>query len=176
MVLKPPSPFDAAEEPGSNGDVFEVRPFAPPLWLRGPHAQTLGGKFLRTDPNLPVERIRLETPDGDFLDLDLGPEPRNPEGAGQGEPPADGPQAPIALVLHGLEGSSRRAYVTHACRSLLDQGIRPVAMNFRGCSGEPNRLPRAYHSGETGDLDFVLRWLSRWFPDRKKYGSAAKRS
>lgn len=142
-------------------------PFNPPWWLRGPHAQTLGGKFLRSDPNLPVERVRLETPDGDFLDLDVGPEPGDPEGAAvQGKDPVEESQAPVALVLHGLEGSSRRAYVTHAGRSLLEQGIRPVAMNFRGCSGEPNRLPRAYHSGETGDLDFVLRWLSRRFPGR----------
>jgi len=99
-------------------------------------------------------RERWELPDGDFLDLDVGPEP---EGAG----------APLVLVLHGLEGSSRRRYVLSACRELLALGLRPVAMNFRGCSGTLNRRPRFYHSGETDDPAFVLRGLRRAFPGRK---------
>lgn len=97
-------------------------------------------------------RERWELPDGDFLDLDFGPDP--------------GPDAPVALVLHGLEGGSHRRYVLSVCRALLNRRIRPVAMNFRGCGGEMNRLPRLYHSGETSDAAWVLERLRRDFPGR----------
>lgn len=65
----------------------------------------------------------------------------------------------MVVVLHGLEGCSRSGYVVEACRRLRDRGLRPVALNFRGRSGEPNRARRLYHSGETGDLAFVVRRL-----------------
>jgi predicted alpha/beta-fold hydrolase len=95
----------------------------------------------------------LETADGDFLDLDVGPRPTE--------------WAPVVVVLHGLEGNARRPYVTNACRALMARGIQPVAMNFRGCSGEPNRLARAYHSGETGDLGAVLGHIGGQWPGRR---------
>ncbi len=141
-----------ASPPGGSAGRFDPRPFRPSPWLPGPHGQTLGGKLLRPDHAPPVRRERLETPDGDFLDVDLGPEP------------ASG--APVVVVLHGLEGSSRRRYVLSAYRALLDRGVRPVGMNFRGCSGEMNRRARFYHSGETGDLRFVVETLRSRFPDR----------
>jgi len=100
-----------------------------------------------------MRRERWTTPDADFLDLDWGPEPH--EGA------------PVALVLHGLEGSSRRSYVRSVARLLVASGIRPVAMNFRGCSGEPNRALRFYHSGETGDASWVLERLRALLPNRR---------
>lgn len=133
-------------------DPFRPRPFRPSSWLPGPHAHTLAGKLLRPYATPELTRVRLDTPDGDFLDLDLGPEP------------AEG--APLGLVLHGLEGSSRRRYALMAYEALLERGVRPVGMNFRGCSGEPNRAPRFYHSGETGDLRYVLDRLGERFPDR----------
>lgn len=131
---------------------FEVRPYEPAPWLPGPHAQTLGGKLLRPSTSPPLERVRLETPDGDFLDVDVGPDP------GEG--------APVVLVLHGLEGSSRRRYVLNAFRTLLERGVLPVGMNFRGCSGEMNRRARFYHSGETDDVRFVVERLAARFPGR----------
>lgn len=134
---------------------FRLRPFEPSPWLRGPHLQTLGGKFLRPSEGPSLERVRLDTPDGDFIDVDVGPEPSR-----------DG-RAPVVLVLHGLEGSSRRSYTLLLYRALLDRGIRPVGMNFRGCSGEPNRTVRFYHSGETGDVGFVLERIRRRFPGRR---------
>jgi predicted alpha/beta-fold hydrolase len=132
---------------------FTPRPFTPPSWARNPHAQTLGARVLRSDEKPALTRERWELRDGDFLDVDLGPDP--------------GPGAPLALVLHGLEGSSRRRYVLSAGRELLARGVRPVALNFRGCSGELNRRPRFYHSGETGDPAFVLEKLRRAFPGRR---------
>lgn len=132
---------------------FVPPPFRPRPWSANPHVQTLAARILRSGNGVGMGRERWELPDGDFLDLDVGPEPV--------------PDAPLVLVLHGLEGSSTRRYVLSACRELLARGIRPVAMNFRGCSGEMNRRPRFYHSGETADPTFVLKGLRRAFPGRK---------
>ncbi|MFW6330852.1 MAG: YheT family hydrolase [Gemmatimonadota bacterium] len=123
--------------------------FRPAPGLGNPHVQTVLGKLLRPSPVLASRRERLETPDGDFVDVDLmGAWPRAGEPAG-----------PIVVVLHGLEGRSTRRYMRLTYVSLLERGLRPVGLNFRGCSGEPNRTARAYHSGETGDLRLVLETL-----------------
>jgi predicted alpha/beta-fold hydrolase len=101
---------------------------------------------------VPLRRERLETSDGDFLDLDFAGGDARWSSAG-----------PLVVVLHGLEGNSRRRYMRTTFAALLRRGVRPVGLNFRGCSGEPNRTARAYHSGETGDLREVLERLrDRW--------------
>ncbi len=122
-------------------------------WARGPHAQTLVGRVLRSPAGPTFVRERVDTEDGDFLDVDWGPDP--------------GPGAPVVLVLHGLEGSSRRRYVRSVSRALLARGIRPLAMNFRGCSGEPNRALRFYHSGETSDPASIVELVRRRWPGRR---------
>ena len=94
----------------------------------------------------------MDTPDGDFLDLDFTPDP--------------GPNAPIALVLHGLEGHTRRPYASGVLSRLFDGGMRGVGLNFRGCGGEPNRTARFYHAGDTGDLAAVVEYLRRRHPGR----------
>ena len=139
--------------PPSTPPPFRPRPFHVAPWAPNPHVQTLLARFLRSARGPAMVRERWELPDGDFLDLDLGPDP--------------GPGAPLALLLHGLEGGSDRRYVLSMCRTLLARGIRPVAMNFRGCSGEMNRRPRLYHSGETSDPAWILRGLRRGFPGRR---------
>ncbi len=124
--------------------------FRPAWWLPGPHLQTLMPNLLRRSPRRGLRRERLELGDGDFLDLDwAGP-----------------PSGPLVLVLHGLEGSIRSPYAAGIVNTLAAAGYRVVLMHFRGCSGEPNRLPRSYHSGETGDLDTVVRELKRRHPER----------
>ncbi len=120
--------------------------FNPPRWLRGPHGQTMIGRVLRIRPQLVSRRVRWETPDGDFIDLDIV----DPDGPPQGS----------VLILHGLEGSSTRSYVTLTLLHLRALGFRGIAMNFRSCSGETNRRARFYHSGETGDLAFVAARLA----------------
>jgi predicted alpha/beta-fold hydrolase len=128
---------------------FQTSHFTPAWWLPGPHLQTLWQPLLRRGPPLPTVRERLETPDGDFLDLDwFGP-----------------PAAPIVILLHGLSGSSRSPYILGMQAALARQGFRSVAVNYRGCSGHPNRTARAYHSGETGDLGQVYRVLRLRHPD-----------
>lgn len=135
---------------------FTPRPFRPAPGLRNPHAQTIGGRYLRPRDPLPLRRERVDTPDGDFLDLDFARAP----GA-----PWDAAAAPVVVILHGLEGGSGSGYVLQTMRELAARGVRAAALNFRTCGGEPNRLARFYHSGETGDLGFVLRLLAERWPD-----------
>lgn len=146
------SPEGTSSDPAFRGR--RARPFRPAPWLPGPHAQTVAGRWLRRNASPPYERERWTTPDGDFLDLDVW----------RGRAGAE-PHAPRVLVLHGLEGCSGSACVVESCRRLGRAGMRPVALNFRSRSGEPNRARRFYHSGETGDLAFVLDRLSETSPD-----------
>lgn len=127
--------------------------FTPPRWAAGPHSQTLLARILRSSRGLSFERERIETPDGDFFDVDWGPTPRG--------------GSAVAIVIHGLEGSSRRSYVRNACRELFRQDVRPVALNFRGCSGEPNRTLPYYHSGDTRDLRQLIQLIRDRNPDAR---------
>lgn len=128
--------------------------FKPAWWCPGPHAQTVWRRLFGETPYLPVSRERWETPDDDFLDLDFL-EPL---------PSAVARQIPTVLFLHGLEGSSRAKYILGMMRDVHQLGWRGVALNFRSCSGEINRQPRFYHSGETTDTDWVLRRLISRYP------------
>jgi uncharacterized protein len=99
-----------------------------------------------------VTRERFDTPDGDFVDVDWL--------AGE-------PAAPLLLVLHGLEGTARSHYIGGLFALAAARGWRAGVLYFRSCSGEINRLPRFYHSGDTGDLDHVLRRLAEREPDTR---------
>jgi hypothetical protein len=114
--------------------MFEVPEFEAPYWLPSPHAQTVAGRFLRPKHTLPLTRARITTPDDDFLDLDFAPQ--------------IAPDAPIVLLLHGLEGSAERGYAFAMYNELAKRGVSSVGLNFRSCSGEPNLTARFYHSGE----------------------------
>jgi len=151
----PDVPGTANDLPAVASAGFTPRPFTPAWWLPGAHAQTVAGKYLRPGSGVRYRRERIDTPDGDFLDLDWARVDGQPA-------PAEG--APYVVVVHGLEGSSDSAYVKEICRALWERGIRSVAMNFRGCGGEPNRLPRFYHAGDTGDVAHVLEMLALRFP------------
>ncbi len=129
--------------------------FKPAWWLTNTHAQTVYSTLMRR-VKAPIDRVeRLELPDGDFIDLAW---------ANNGLP-AD---APLVIVLHGLGGSVDSTYVAGQLRAYHRAGWRGVLMHFRGASEEPNRLPRAYHSGDTGDLDFLLNTLAAREPNTKK--------
>lgn len=124
--------------------------FQPAWWLPGPHLQTLFGSLCRTPPRLERRRERLWLEDGDFLDLDW----HGPHEA----------RTPLVLVLHGLTGSSSSHYVLGLQQQLAARGWASVALNWRGCSGEPNLLPRGYHSGVSEDVGHVLRHLQAQRP------------
>ncbi len=126
--------------------------YLPARWLPGAHAMTVYGSLFRPWSRPRTERQRWELADGDFLDVDRTPGPS--------------PEAPILVVCHGLEGSSRAAYVRGLAVLARSHGLAVLAMNFRSCSGTPNRLPRFYHSGETGDLATVVDRLAAERPER----------
>lgn len=124
-----------------------------PLWLPGGHAQTIWPLLIRSTAPA-YRRERWETPDGDFIDLDG----------------CDGPAgAPLLLLFHGLEGSSASHYATALMRAVQTRGWSGAVAHFRGCSGEPNRLPRAYHSGDSAEIDWILRRLRARHPGRPLY-------
>jgi predicted alpha/beta-fold hydrolase len=140
------SPSQAATP---SAKAFVPRPFRPARWLPGAHGQTIAGRYLRERTGVHYRRERMETEDGDFVDLDWA----TVDGF---ELPAT---APLVLLVHGLEGSANSSYMLESCRALAQNGLRAVAMNFRSCSGEPNRALRFYHAGDTADLAAVLRHL-----------------
>ncbi len=96
----------------------------------------------------------METTDGDFVDIDwlLAPAAAH---------------APVLLVLHGLEGSARSHYALGLLGAAAEREWRAAILNFRSCSGEPNRLPRFYHSGDTADLDHVVRLIVARHPEAR---------
>ncbi len=132
--------------------------FRPAWWLPGSHAQTLGARMLRRGGGVKFTRERVELPDGDFLDLDwVG-------AVGDVTARSD---TPLVVMLHGLEGCAQSTYALEIYRVLIRHDVAAVGMNFRSCSGEPNRLPRLYHSGDTGDIAHVLTMLRSRFPRRR---------
>ena len=122
-----------------------------PLWLPGGHAQTIwpalyARRFHGAPPRF--RRERWTTPDGDFVDVDhLQPEP----GAA---PPA--PQQVLLVLFHGLEGSSQSQYSQAFAAMARQRGWAFAMPHFRGCSGELNLAPRAYHSGDYEEIGWML--------------------
>jgi len=119
--------------------------FRPAWWLRQPHLQTLWPSLSRRKVSLATEKERVELPDGDFIDLEW----------------SGSKDAPIILILHGLEGSIESPYARGLMSQLNQRGLRACLMHFRGCSEEPNRLPIAYHSGKTDDPAMIVDHISR---------------
>jgi predicted alpha/beta-fold hydrolase len=115
------------------------------------HLQTIVASLL-PPPRVALRRERWETPDGDFVDVDFAGEPSSAaSGAGA---------ARTVVVFHGLEGCSDSHYARSIAGSGAQRGWRVALPHFRGCSGEINRTPRAYHSGDSDEVDWLLRKFS----------------
>jgi predicted alpha/beta-fold hydrolase len=118
--------------------------YAAPWWLPGGHLQTVYPSLLAPPP-VAKTRERWDTPDGDFIDVDF----------------AGDPLARRLLVLfHGLEGGSDSHYARALCAHAAKAGLRVAMPHWRGCSGELNRRPRAYHSGDSDEVDWILKKLN----------------
>jgi predicted alpha/beta-fold hydrolase len=130
----------------------------PAWWIPGAHLQTMWARMARSRRLIVFEREVLTTPDDDDLVLDH-----------TGGPPG----APRVLLLHGLEGSAYSLHTQGLAALVAAAGWRATVLNFRSCARDPaqirrrlrNRRPRLYHSGETGDLDLVVRTLAAREPD-----------
>ncbi|MBT8283775.1 MAG: alpha/beta fold hydrolase [Flavobacteriaceae bacterium] len=125
--------------------------YKPPLLFRNGHVSTVYYGLFRKIDDFDQERERLELADADFMDLDWSY--------------ADKASGKVVILLHGLEGHGQRPYITGSAKHFNLSGYDCCAVNFRGCSGEPNRLYRSYHSGATEDLDAVVKHIS----EKKKY-------
>jgi predicted alpha/beta-fold hydrolase len=119
-----------------------LSPYRAPWWLPGGHLQTLYSA-LGPAPRVAWRRERWDTPDGDFIELDRA-------GADHG---------PMLVLFHGLEGGSSSHYARKIAAEAAARGWRCVVPHFRGCSGVSNRLARAYHSGDSAEIDWILRRL-----------------
>ncbi len=122
-----------------------------PWWLPGGHAQTIwpallsspaGGSRHHARRRIAYLRERWPTPDGDFIDVDLLP--------------ARDPRAPWLVLFHGLEGSSASPYALAFAAACAQRGWHYAVPHFRGCSGELNLAPRAYHSGDFEEIGWML--------------------
>ena len=130
--------------------------YTAPWWLPGGNAQTLWAALASRrhfGPAPTWTRSRWSTPDGDFIDVDQARHPA-PEGA------------PLLVLFHGLEGSSASQYAVAFADFAATQGLAFAVPHFRGCSGELNRAPRAYHSGDFEEIDWILKRFAAEHPGR----------
>ena len=121
--------------------------FRAPWWQPGGHVQTIWAALCAKGGESPAwRRERWDTPDGDFIDIDFS----------SGLTSAS---APTLVLFHGLEGSSSSHYAKALAQVCAQRGWHLAVPHFRGCSGEPNHLLRAYHSGDADEVDWILRRL-----------------
>jgi predicted alpha/beta-fold hydrolase len=120
-----------------------VPSYSSPRWLPGGHLQTIYPS-LRPPPPVPMTRERWSTPDGDFIDVDFAGDPR---------------AARLVVLFHGLEGDSDSHYARSIGAHASAAGLRVAMPHWRGCSGELNLTPRAYHSGDSDEVDWILKKL-----------------
>ncbi len=126
--------------------------YNPPFLFKNGHFSTIYSGLWRKINDFEQKRERIDLPDSDFLDLDWSF--------------SKTPTKKVVILLHGLEGHGQRPYITGAAKVFNNSGYDTCAVNFRGCSGETNRLFRSYHSGATEDLDAVVKHIL----NNKEYG------
>ncbi|MGS0756570.1 YheT family hydrolase, partial [Roseateles sp. GG27B] len=136
--------------------------FAAPRWLPGGQAQTIWpALFARrhNGPALTFRRQRLNTPDADFIDVDWLDDPRPAAAAAPAAAASHQQRQPLLVLFHGLEGSSQSHYAQAFADVARVRGWAFAIPHFRGCSGELNLAPRAYHSGDFEEIGWILKQL-----------------
>lgn len=143
----PPGPAAAGATlgPTRSGAVDAAAPYRAPAWLRGPHSQTIWPAVFAPRERVGYRRERWPTPDGDFADVDFATGAR---------PDA---RTPVLVLFHGLEGGSHSHYARAIMAAAARRGWRGAVAHFRGCGGTLNAAPRAYHSGDSDEIDWMLR-------------------
>ncbi|MEA2098713.1 MAG: hydrolase [Campylobacterota bacterium] len=131
--------------------------FKPAFGLSNRHIQTLYSSFFRKSLKLDFKIEKFELPDGDGVDCYWY------------EKPDKNSSKPIVILFHGLAGSYKSPYIQGTMQKLSELGFSSVVMHFRGCSGEANKLPRAYHSGDTGDSTLWIQNVKKNFPTSKLF-------
>jgi len=131
--------------------------FKPAFGLANKHFQTLYSSFFRKAKNLDFDIEKFTLPDGDFMECYWY------------DKPLKGSLKPIVILFHGLAGSYKSPYIQGTMLKLADAGFSSVVMHFRGCSGVENILPRAYHSGDTGDSSLWIQEVKSRFKKSKLF-------
>jgi len=121
--------------------IVEQSSYRAPLAFGNGHLQTVYPTLYRPWPQIDYTRERIETSDGDFLDLDWAQSQNNSR---------------LVILTHGLESSSSSKYICGMAAAFKRRGWDALAWNLRGCSGETNRLLTSYHSGSSDDLSTVI--------------------
>lgn len=151
-----------------------AEPYKAPFWMPGGHLQTIIASLFSRSPDIQYRRERWELDDGDFVDADWT-DAGNPAAhqqvlsAGADKPDRAGSNTPILVIFHGLEGNSQSQYAKSLLGAAISKGWHGVVINFRGCSGEPNRLPRVYYAGDTKEIDSMLTRVRAIYPDNPIY-------
>ena len=127
--------------------------YSAPFWLTGGDIQTIYAAIFNPLPTVEYRRERWELLDGDFVDVDWVDSNLANKSASNHEAANE---SPIVVLFHGLEGSSQSAYARLLMAAVKAKGWRGVVIHFRGCSGEPNRLPRVYYAGDTEEIELLL--------------------
>lgn len=138
---------------GVEQPTISLPPFKAPWWLGSTHLQTILAKYLAPKQQVTTHQTMLQLPDGDELQLNFGTTLQ------------PSPNTPLVVLLHGLEGNLQSHYIQGMLRSLEKHGYATVLMHFRGCHGKANKLPRAYHSGDTADFGYLISTLQQQYPD-----------
>ncbi|WP_226856766.1 YheT family hydrolase [Acidithiobacillus concretivorus] len=128
--------------------------FQPPWWSRGGHQQTIWAPFFARSGKVPLRREIWTTPDHDQVAVDWIDAP---------------PNAPVVILFHGLGSSSRGHYALALASALRHRGWGGCFINFRGCGGIDNRLPRSYHAGDSAEIAWMLEKVAKILPDRHRY-------
>ena len=122
--------------------------YRPKFLFRNGHFNSIYPTLFRKQSDLAFERISLDTPDDDFIDIDVK---------------LSGSSNKVVILCHGLEGSSDSHYIKGTASLAHKKGWNVVAMNYRSCSGRMNKKLRMYHSGATDDLDLVVEYCKEKF-------------
>ena len=150
----------AAESPAMDCDArsalasFQPTPYVAPWWARNQHVNTIVGALAATPRKPTYERQRWNTPDGDFVDIDFL---NSTTGFSRG----------MVLLYHGLESTTMAPLTVRQAFALAEEGFDVAAVSFRGCSGEDNLTPGAYHLGFTADIRYIAEVLHTQRPDMK---------
>ena len=146
--------------------------YAPPFWLAGGHLQTIVPFVLGTAPGDTYQRERWELADGDFVDADwvIGQQTMRAEASATNSiPDLKHETRPVVMMFHGLEGSSQSNYALALMAEVERRGWIGVVVHFRGCSGEPNRLPRVYYAGDTAEIQRFVEQVKTRVPQAPLY-------
>lgn len=163
----------------SQSYAYAAAPYKAPFWLPGGHLQTIFASLLSNGSQIEYRRERWELNDGDFIDVDwadASPEKNLTtmldEQSAFTESPASkhvDQKKPVVVIFHGLEGNSQSQYAKSLIGAALSKGWYGAVIHFRGCSGEPNRLPRSYYAGDSQDIDTMLSHVRSKYPDNPIY-------